>query len=182
MQKKSDQELKVQLGQYKNITVPKEDVEDPSRPELSKIKLKEIVLQKVIENCEIKISDAIINKRIDSIINNFKFNIRQQGMSFEDYLAQTNKDESTMKEELRLFAEEMLKKEAVLYQIAEVEKLSVTPDDIEEKLAYIASISNDTPDNVRKQLADQGRLFPLFQDILFDKVTRFLVDNCKYAN
>jgi FKBP-type peptidyl-prolyl cis-trans isomerase (trigger factor) len=128
--------------------------------------------------CEVDVPADEVARRVDRMIQHFEGRLATAGTSFAEYLAQAGKSEQTLRDQLRALAEEAIKKEAVLWRIAQQQGITVTPADLQARVAEMATLSSLSPAEMRAALETGGRVAAIVQEVLFDKVTEFLVDRC----
>jgi trigger factor len=171
--------LKIVLPEYGSITLSKADLLMEGVPVHERqTLLRETVIREVMDRCEISVPEASVTRRVDRMIGNFKRQLSTSGVAFADYLAQSGRSEETLHEQLRDMATEAIKKEAVLWYVAQAEGILVQPDEVAERVSQIAALSGDDSDEARSALEQGGRMPLIVQEILFDKVSDFLVDRC----
>src|SRR5262249_10181832 len=73
-----------------------------------------------------------------------------------------------------------LKEHFVLQKIAEVEKIEVNDDDIDDEITRIAAISNDTPRRVRARLEKEDLLDTLTAQLIERKDIDLILDSAEY--
>jgi FKBP-type peptidyl-prolyl cis-trans isomerase (trigger factor) len=139
---------------------------------------REAVLSAVLSACEVEVPADEVARRVDRMIQNFQGQLATAGTTLSEYLIQTGKSEQTLREQLRTLAAEAIKKEAVLWRIAEEQGIAVTPADLHARVAHMATLSSRSPAEMRAALEADGRVDAIVQEVLFDKVTEFLVDRC----
>ncbi len=121
----------------------------------------------LVENTEINISDELIEAEYKMAMQAFEQELQMSGLSFDDYLTQTN----TTKEEFEKIQKENAKKRVVLQfvlqKIAEKENLIPKREEIEKELDAMSKIYGEQFDTA------QAEPF-VFQNILTQKVVDFL--------
>ena len=166
--------LKIIVPAYGSIALSKADlgVEQVPAHERQAV-LREAAIAELLGKCEVSISDASVAQRVEQMVANFKIRLSGSGVDFAGYLVDIGRSEETLREQLRDIATEAIKKEAVLWHIAHAEGISVEPAELDERVRQIALLSGADPDETRGCL---GRMPFLAQEILFDKVSDFLVE------
>ena len=96
-----------------------------------------------------------------------------QGMPLEQYLEMLNIDMETFKEQLKPNAIQQIKFEAIVDEIAEVENLVVSDEEIDAQLEMIAQQNNVTKEEVVEQLKDAD----LKRDHKRLKATQFILEH-----
>ena len=79
-----------------------------------------------------KYPEKELNNLISTTNESIKDSIKRQGMEWEDYLKQTGMTEEDFNKEMKKVAEERVHQDLVVYQIAKIEKLTVTDEEYED--------------------------------------------------
>ncbi|MFA6549030.1 MAG: trigger factor, partial [Candidatus Margulisiibacteriota bacterium] len=75
---------------------------------------------------------AMVQREIDIMLDELRMSLSQNNLTLEDYLKGMKKEEKALREELQKSAQIRAKGKVVLKAIAEEEKLSVSPQEIDE--------------------------------------------------
>ncbi|MBQ7460020.1 MAG: trigger factor [Oscillospiraceae bacterium] len=97
-----------------------------------------IVLSRLVDKVEGDIPDAMIDDQVNNMIDNFKYNIRAQGMDFEQYLKMMGMEESGLRNELRPTAEKEIKADLAFEYIAKQENFDVSDEKVEAEYERLA--------------------------------------------
>jgi FKBP-type peptidyl-prolyl cis-trans isomerase (trigger factor) len=125
----------VNLGKYKEavgkitakskIVVPGKEQQKPSMDEIMKA---------VLESVTVQVPGILIEQEADRLIAQLLDDIKKLGLSLDQYLASTKRSPEDLRAEYAKRAENDIKLEFVLQKIAEIEKISVEPKEIEEAI------------------------------------------------
>ena len=137
-----------------------------------------IRLGKIIADSEIELPEAMVETQVDSMVRDYSMSLRQSGMRLDDYLKFSNMTEEQLRTQMRPDAEDRLKGSLVLEEIAEVEKLEVTDEDIDKKLEEMASMYGMSVDSFKKDMPDSER-DRLKKEISMEKAIDVILDNKK---
>ncbi|MBU1131544.1 trigger factor [Patescibacteria group bacterium] len=98
------------------------------------------MLKKIIEQTEFSdIPDVLVENEAHRMVHEFADSISQQGLNFDDYLKNINKDKKQLEEEFRPKALERVKTSLIIKEIAEQENILPKDKEIEEELKRIES-------------------------------------------
>ena len=97
-----------------------------------------IVLSRLVDKVEGEIPDAMIDDQVQNMIDNFKYNIRAQGMDYEQYLKMMGMEESGLRTELRPTAEKEIKADLAFEFIAKEEKFEISDEKVEAEYQRLA--------------------------------------------
>ena len=134
------------------------------------------VIDKIVNDVEIDIQQTMIDRETDMLLNEYKQRLAQQGFTFEQAVEAQGEESimNTIKED----ALKRIKNTLVIDKIAKLENLSIESEDMKNKVAEMQNAYGIDKNEVMKQLAmNPTMLSSLSQQILSEKVTKFLVEN-----
>jgi len=115
------------------------------------------LLTRVVDATEVEIPEVLIEEETDTLVEDFKNRIAQQGFNFEQFTQITGQTEKELREQMRLDATGKVKVRLILDQIAKEEKIEVTPEEVELEYGAIAQQYNMELARV-KELAPQDTI------------------------
>ena len=104
------------------------------------------VVEKVAEGTEVEVPEALIQREIQYKVNEFAQQLQMQGMSLNQYFEMTGQDLEKMRETLREPAKKSLKTQLILDEIAKVENIVASDEDVNaevEKMAEMYGVDKD---------------------------------------
>ena len=128
------------------------------------------MVEKIAENTEIEIPDCMVEEELDYRIQEMEYSMQQYGLKFEDYLKYTNTTIEQIKEEKRDEALRNIKIRLVIEAICKKENITVSADEIREKLGDIKD-----PNQIKEATNYYAN------QIIADKLFIFLKENNKIA-
>ena len=140
-------------------------------------KIRETIIEKVIENAEIDIPEAMINTELDNMLREFEQNLQMQGMSLENYYQFSGQSEEQLKEQMKDDAEKRVKTNLTLEAIFEEENLEVSEEAIDEELEKMAEMYQLEKDQIVSMLG--GNTDILKNDLKMKTTIDFLVQEGK---
>ncbi|MGN0769066.1 MAG: trigger factor [Christensenellales bacterium] len=129
------------------------------------IKLENDIVEAVAANTEIEIPECMVEEELDYRVREMEYSMAQYGLKLADYLKYTNSTVEQLKEEKRDEALRNIKIRLVLEEICKKENITVTPEEIKEKLEGVDE----------KELREATNYFA--NQILTDKLFVFLKEN-----
>ncbi len=111
------------------------------------------VMEKLIENTEVEIPDAMIEREIDNQINEYNYRLQMQGMSLDMFLQYTGQDMNSLRENYREGSANQVKLRLALEKIIELEKIEVSDEDVETELKTYADSYGMKLEEVKKYVA-----------------------------
>jgi len=134
----------------------------------------------VIETMEVDIPECMIDSRIESTIRENNARMAQQGISFEQYLGYMGTTVEQFKEQIKPNAELQVKGTLALEEIAKLEKLEATDEEVDEQLKKMADAYKMELDKVKEFMRDED-INSLKSDIKITKALDFLVENATWS-
>lgn len=177
-----DDEFAKDVSEYDTL----EALRDAKRQELleqaeknAKIQKENDVVRKAVENATVEVPDAMVERQIDSFLQDMGYRLQMQGISLEDYLKYTNTEISALRDQYRADAALRVKSQLVLEAISKAEAIEATPEEIGDKVAeYAKQFGNMTVEDFEKNLQADDRQY--FADqVVVEKTLALLVDSAK---
>lgn len=177
-----DDEFAKDVSEYDTL----EALRDAKRQELleqaeknAKIQKENDVVRKAVENATVEVPDAMVERQIDSFLQDMGYRLQMQGISLEDYLKYTNTEISALRDQYRADAALRVKSQLVLEAISKAEAIEATPEEIGDKVAeYAKQFGNMTVEDFEKNLqADDRQYFA--NQVVVEKTLALLVENAK---
>lgn len=126
----------VDLGAYKqNIQkiTAKSKIIIPGKEEQKKPGNEEII-KALLEGVKAQIPAILIEQETDRLLSQLLNDIKKLGLNLDQYLGSTNRTPENLRQEYAKRAEEDMKLEFALQKIAETEKITVDPKEIDEAI------------------------------------------------
>lgn|SRR5699024_1904947 len=140
-------------------------------------KKRETLIEKVTENSEVDIPEAMIDTELDHMMREFEQRLQMQGMTMDNYFQFSGQTEEELKEQMKNDAEKRVKTNLTLEAILEEEELEVTEEDIEKEIEEMAKLYNMEKDQIVGMLG--GNSDVLKEDLKVKKAIDFIVDESK---
>ncbi len=133
----------------------------------------ENVMIALIDKMEADIPECMFETETENSLRDYDNRLRMQGLDLSTYLKYTGMNLDTMRAQLRPQAEKQVKIRLALEKIAELEKLTVTEEDINAEYKRIAEAYNMPEEEVRKLVEDKG----ISDDLLVKAAADFVKKN-----
>jgi len=135
------------FGSYCNRKV--DDLTAAAMAETEPAKREQIV-KEAIERSSVEAPPQAIERQANQILESMAASLDRQGISIEQYLQFSGKDEQAFRAELLAEGEQALKRSVVLASIADAEGLEVGEDEVRREIELAAS-SADNPTRATRQ-------------------------------
>lgn len=177
-----DDEFVKEVSEFNTVAELKEDTKKKMleyKEHTAKHEFEEKVLSAVTENATIDIPEVMINKEIDAMIRDLEQRLKYQGLDMEGYLKYTNSTIDKVRDYMKESAEKRVRTDLVIGEIAKVEDIKVTDEEIKEKATELAKQwgAGEVEKNA-EMLMNMQREY-LTVDIINKKVIELLVSNAK---
>ena len=181
-----DDEFAKTAGDYKNLDELKQHIKKQLE-ERAKYQAEndfsENLMEKVAEKCSFEVPEVLINKQVESMLDNLKEDLKNRNMTLESYYEMIKADESKVKKEYSSLAEKQIKKELIIDKIIQDDKITATEEDLNNKIKEIAESSNQKPLKVRAMFEKNKTLDNLKEQIkrakVVEKLSRQVIVNEK---
>jgi len=177
-----DDEFAKDISEFETLEELKQDVENKlkmSAEQENEQLLKNKVVDKVIQNCQVEIPEVLVERKTVDLIKDMEARIRQQGLTLENYLKYTNTSVEQLREQYKENALNNVKADLVLDAIAMAENIEVSDEEVEKEIEQIAIQHNQPADQIKQILMMQGKLDALKESLLMNKTVTFLSENAK---
>lgn len=98
----------------------------------------EELINKLVDVCEMDVPQAMIDSDIDMKIQEYAFQLQQQGISMDMYLQYMGQTMDSMREAYKPISEKHVKARLALEAVAKAENVEVTDDDIKAEAEKVA--------------------------------------------
>ena len=139
-------------------------------------KMKESVLEALIEKVEVNIPKPMIELEIDHKINEFRNGIGAQGLTLDSYLNYMGQSLENMREAYRIICEKQVKGRLALEAVAEAEKIKISEKEIDEELTRIAEAYRIDKEKIESIFGEKEKE-NIIKDLKTQKALDFLVKN-----
>ena len=126
-------------------------------------------------NMTAQIPACMVEEQIDKHMEQFAYQLQMNGMSMEQYAKMTGGDMMALRNSMRPMAETTVKANILLAEIAEVEGLTVSEEEIEEELKKVAEQYGMELDKVKAAVNTEA----VAADLKTRKAVQLIVDNAK---
>ncbi len=168
-----------EIGKFKTLIELKENIkkglkEEKKRKEQER--WRSSVLDKIISQIKTELPPVLIKTELEKIIEELKARTEEMNLSFEKYLEQIKKSREDLEKELQPLAEKRAKAALVLKEIADKEKIIISPEEIKEKSS---ALLKQIPDEAARQRINQENLDAFSLGLLRSEKVFQLLENQK---
>lgn len=175
-----DDELAKKVSTFQTLEELKEDVRKNLKENAERVAENEQrtkAIEMATENVKVDLPPVMIDNQVTNMIQELSARIEQQGLKMEEYLQYAGTDISKIREEYRETAEQNVKADLMLEEVAKAENIKVEAADLDAEVEAMAVAYGATPKQVKKIITEQGRLADLTYTVLHKKARQFIIDH-----
>lgn len=177
----ADDDFAQDVSSFDTLAEYKEDLKaklEENKKTAAKKAKEDAVIEKIIENAEMEIPDAMIETQARQLVDDFAQRIQSQGLSFEQYLQFTGMTPDTALEQMKPQALKRIQSRLVLEAVVKAENI-VTPDeDVNAKIAEMAESYKMEADELAKLMSD-GEKEQMKMDMAIEKAVELVTEAAK---
>lgn len=153
-----DDDFAQDISEFDTLEEYKEDLKKQlleKREKTARDIKEDAVIEKVIENAQMEIPEAMIRTQMNQMADDFAQRIQNQGISMEQYFQFSGLDNRKFSEQIRPQALKRIQSRLVLEQIVKAENIEVSEEEIKKEVEKMAAAYRMTVDKVEEMLNDE---------------------------
>lgn len=174
-----DDEFAKDVSEFDTLDELKEDIKKKKTEEAERMAKNEYennVIKKVVENAQVDIPEVMIDNQVESMINDFDYQLRYQGLDLQTYMKYMNISYEEIKESYKETAKDRVKTQLVLEAITKAENIEVTEEELQEEIEKTAKQYNQDVEKFKKSLRERDIEY-IKEGLEVQKTIDFLVNN-----
>lgn len=171
-----DDEFVKDVSEFENLEDFKKDIKKKLSDEAKAKNERETeteVMDKFLELIKAEIPEALVKNKAFELVREFEYRLKSQGIALKDYMAYTGLTVEKMVENFMPEAEKTVKVDLGLKKVAELEKISVSDEEIEKEYEAIAKAYSLKPEQAKRLVPAEG----LKKDMISRKTVEFICKN-----
>ncbi|MBR0508573.1 MAG: trigger factor [Clostridia bacterium] len=171
-----DDEFVKDVSEFDTLDELKDDIRKTltqQREDSAKSAFENAVYDKLASLVTDEIPDVMVDRAVENMIDEFRYNIERQGMPFEAYLKNIGLGIDAVKGMYRARAEKDVKIELALAKIADLENVEVTDEEIAEEYDAMAKRYGVEADVVKKAIPEEN----VKKELRSRKASKLVIDN-----
>lgn len=174
-------ELAKKVGNFKFVDELKADIQkyldNTAKVENDKRSANKL-FETIMEKMSVEVQPSMVEREKQALLIDFKQKVAQSGVNWDDVMK--NDGPEKIDEELKTEALNRIKNSLMMSEIAKLENIQVTPQDLEQKIGELAMMYQTDKGTIFKEIArNTAMIQSLSQQALTQKVTKFLLENNK---
>lgn len=171
-----DDEFVKDVSEFENLEDFKKDIKKKLSDEAKAKNERETeteIMDKFLELIKAEIPEALVKNKAFDLVREFEYRLKSQGIALKDYMAYTGLTVEKMVENFMPEAEKTVKVDLGLKKVAELEKISVSDEEIEKEYEAIAKAYSLKPEQAKRLVPADG----LKKDMISRKTVEFICKN-----
>jgi trigger factor len=138
------------------------------------------VLTEIIDGSEYRFPDQMLEREIDDMVHDLEHRLSEQRMDMDLYLKTRQISNDDLRAEMRPVAETRIKRTLTLSKIAEMEKIRVTPEELQtEASRTMSSLAQVLPKNEAKRLTNREVMNNLISNVMVDLMANHTLERLR---
>ena len=171
-----DDEFAKDVSEFDTLDALKNDIRarfTKSREEQNERAFESSAVQLAAANMTCNVPACMIDEQVDHQIEQFAYQLQSQGMKMEDYTKMIGGDLNGLRQSMRPMAEQTVRSDILLSEIARAENLEVTDEEVEEELKKLAEQYQMELDKVKAAVDTAA----VKSDLMGKKAAKIITDN-----
>ena len=177
-----DDEFAKEVSEFDTLAELKEDIKNKIQANndmKAEREFEDAVINAAIEASEIELPQVMVEKEIDAMIKDLENRLKYQGLTLEQYMEFTGNTVEKMRDYMKENAERKVRADLVLAEIAKVENVEATEEELKEKALELAKMYTASEHEKMAEMLVQTQKSMLENDLVIAKTIKLLVENCK---
>ncbi len=142
----------------------------------AKAEMEDKIIKAIAEKSEVEIPESLVERQVDSLVQDMEYRMMYQGLKLEDYLKYTKQTMEDYRKGFKKQAEEQVKIQLVIEQITKLENIKATEEEVDAKISEQAIAMGKDSEEFKKSL-NERQIAYFENNVVIDKVFKFLTEN-----
>lgn len=175
-----DDDFAKDVSEFDTLAELKEDIKNKLQQEAKSVEensLRASIIDKLIEKAEVDIPEVMINHEVDNILLKLAINLKQStGFDLTTYLESTGMTLQELRDRYHDAAVRNVKTSLILEEIGKLENITVTDEELENKIKELAEMYKKPLEEYEKSLSPENKE-GIKDLVLTEKIFDFLIKN-----
>ena len=176
-----DDDFAQDVSKFDTLDEYKEDVKAKlaaNKADAAKRAKEDAVIEKIIENAQMDIPEAMIDTQARQLVDEFAQRIQAQGLSFEQYLQFTGMNLDTALEQMKPNAVKRIQSRLVLEAVVKAENLEVSEEDVKAEIVKMAETYKMDADKLAEIMSEEEKK-QIQMDMAIEKAVELVTEAAK---
>ncbi|MDD4716139.1 MAG: trigger factor [Oscillospiraceae bacterium] len=171
-----DDEFAKDVSEFNTLEELKKDLAEKlleKRKKIAEQTFENQVVRHVVDYMDADIPEAMVESRLNHMVEEFSMSIASQGMSLENYLDMTGKTLADLRNDTRGGALYQVQVDLALSEVARLEGIDSTPEEVDAEYERLAEEFSYPLEKLKETIQPEN----VKQDLKLRQATKFLIDN-----
>ena len=176
-----DDEFAQDVSKFDTLADYKEDVKAKlaaNKADAAKRAKEDAVIEKIIENAQMDIPEAMIDTQARQLVDEFAQRIQSQGLSFEQYLQFTGMNLDTALEQMKPNAVKRIQSRLVLEAVVKAENIEVSEEDVKAEIVKMAETYKMDAEKLAEIMSEEEKK-QIQMDMAIEKAVELVTEAAK---
>ena len=176
-----DDDFAQDVSKFDTLAEYKEDVKAKlaaNKADAAKRAKEDAVIEKIIENAQMDIPEAMIDTQARQLVDEFAQRIQSQGLSFEQYLQFTGMNLDSALEQMKPNAVKRIQSRLVLEAVVKAENLEVSEEDVKAEIVKMAETYKMDADKLAEIMSEEEKK-QIQMDMAIEKAVELVTEAAK---
>ena len=176
-----DDDFAQDVSKFDTLEEYKEDVKAKlaaNKADAAKRAKEDAVIEKIIENAQMDIPEAMIDTQARQLVDEFAQRIQSHGLSFEQYLQFTGMNLDTALEQMKPNAVKRIQSRLVLEAVVKAENIEVSEEDVKAEIAKMAETYKMDADKLAEMMGEEEKK-QIQMDMAIEKAVELVTEAAK---
>lgn len=172
-----DDEFAKTIGKIETIDELKADIRkhlEETANETADREVEQKIVEEIANRSEVCFPGVMVDQDVHLDLEDLQTRLSRQGITIQQYMQHTGKSEEDMLNEYREAARQRLRVGLSLGEVADVEKIDVTTEEVEDEVQKMAEESNVSVESVESYIETRGGKALLRNSMLNKKIMDFI--------
>ena len=176
-----DDDFAQDVSKFDTLEEYKEDVKAKlaaNKADAAKRAKEDAVIEKIIENAQMDIPEAMIDTQARQLVDEFAQRIQSQGLSFEQYLQFTGMNLDTALEQMKPNAVKRIQSRLVLEAVVKAENIEVSEEDVKAEIVKMAETYKMDAEKLAEIMSEEEKK-QIQMDMAIEKAVELVTEAAK---
>ncbi len=174
-----DDEFAAEVSEFETLEEYKADIRkgiEDRKKESAKADAEREIIKKIADNAQMDVAELMIDAQARQSADDFAYRMESQGISMDQYLQLVGQTPEKFMADIRPHALQTIRERLVLEEIAKVENIEVTDEDVEAEIKKMADMYGMDIEKAKELLSDKEK-DGMKTDIAVSKAADFVYEN-----
>lgn len=180
-----DDEFAKDISEFETLDELKADIREnlkKDKENFVKNQIQNEAVEALVEKSEVEAPEVLVNKEIDSEMQNLDQRLQQMGISLSQYVEMTGMDLETVRAQYKEIAEARVKANLVIDEVALKENIEVSDEEVEKEINDMAEQYGVEDDEKFKEIFNKNiATETVVENIKRRKAVELLADRAKFV-